>query len=355
VNGAVGARWTKRRRQRGSISILFALCLLFIIMGFVALVVDVGHFWQVRSELQNAADSAALAGARDLNGTSAVFGTAVQSSRDYGAFHRANNAAVNVPASDVTLGHWDFNARTFTATQTPAPEVNAVKVVTRRTAATGNAVTTFFAPFLGVTEQDVTATAIAVGGSPKSTCGFPMAVPDCSLFDGSGNIACNAQLQFNTNNDNIAFTLMSSANPNTPDLECAMAKTLGYTPCPTAGGCNCAQPCNATSTENGDIRISNGNNFSNDMITYINWAVTNAGGAILVQMPVIKTNLTSNCTSYVLTGDQAIAGYVAIRITGATFGPPKQVLAEVDCTQSGAAPPSSGFYGYKSQYVYIAQ
>ncbi len=46
--------------------------LMVVVLGFVALAVDIGHLYMVRNELQNAADAGALAGARELyndNGT----------------------------------------------------------------------------------------------------------------------------------------------------------------------------------------------------------------------------------------------------------------------------------------------
>ena len=73
---------------------MFALTLSLFLVGVVALVVDVGHFWEVRGELQNAADSAALAGARDLDGTSAKFPVAVQSSRKYAGYMLSHLAFV---------------------------------------------------------------------------------------------------------------------------------------------------------------------------------------------------------------------------------------------------------------------
>jgi Flp pilus assembly protein TadG len=53
-------------RQRGAIAILFGLTI-FVLFGFMALAVDLGRTYVVRTELQNAADAAALAGAKDLN------------------------------------------------------------------------------------------------------------------------------------------------------------------------------------------------------------------------------------------------------------------------------------------------
>ena len=77
--------------------------------------------------------------------------------------------------------------------------------------------------------------------------------------------------------------------------------------------------------------------------------------SLTLQLPVISTPLKSTCAKYVLTGDQTISGYVTMQITGATGPPNKSVTATVQCGLSGPAPPSQGFYGYKSTYVYITQ
>ena len=54
------------QRQRGAIMILFAVSLT-VLLGFMALAIDLGRTYVVRTELQNAADAAALAGAKELN------------------------------------------------------------------------------------------------------------------------------------------------------------------------------------------------------------------------------------------------------------------------------------------------
>lgn len=58
----------RRRQQRGAVTILFGLAI-FVLFGFMALAVDLGRTYVVRTELQNAADAAALAGAMQLNQT----------------------------------------------------------------------------------------------------------------------------------------------------------------------------------------------------------------------------------------------------------------------------------------------
>lgn len=54
-----------RSQESGSTIIIIALAMTAL-LGLTALVVDVGYLYIERSRLQNAADAAALAGARDL-------------------------------------------------------------------------------------------------------------------------------------------------------------------------------------------------------------------------------------------------------------------------------------------------
>lgn len=54
------------QRQRGAVAILVGLTLL-VLLAAGGLVLDLGHLYILKSELQNAADSAALAGAKEIN------------------------------------------------------------------------------------------------------------------------------------------------------------------------------------------------------------------------------------------------------------------------------------------------
>lgn len=56
--------------QRGAVAIMVGLTLV-ILVGMLALVVDLGHAYLVKTGLQNGADAAALAGAAELDGTAA--------------------------------------------------------------------------------------------------------------------------------------------------------------------------------------------------------------------------------------------------------------------------------------------
>jgi Flp pilus assembly protein TadG len=348
------------QRQRGTVVVLFAL-LLPVLLGFIALVVDLGHGWLTRGQLQNAADSAALAGARDLNGMATQYTLARASAQYYAAQHLANNTAVglnlnagNAPNGNIVLGNWDFLTNAFTPDNgsLPAYRVNAVKINTPTFA-----VPTWFATTFGINQENVVTSAIAVGGSPNASCGFPLVVPDCSILDNNGQVQCNATLTFGrATTDNVGFTLYSSSpGVNTPGINCAVARSLGVA-CP--GGCNCTSACNASAISNGQIYISNGNNLSSQVVNWINSAVAAAPNGLYVQLPVLASGLSqANCGSFQFNRLQAITGYVEIKLTGASQGPPKTISGSIECTRSGPAPPggSGGFFGYKSTTIYLVQ
>ena len=72
--------------QHGSIVIFFVI-MLPILLGTMGLALDIGKFYVIKSELQNAADSCALAAAYELDGTSTQF-------------TRANAAGLNLAAKN---------------------------------------------------------------------------------------------------------------------------------------------------------------------------------------------------------------------------------------------------------------
>lgn len=69
------------RKQRGAILILAAI-IIPILIGMTALALDIGRLISVRSEMQNAADAAALAAAAELDGTSGALDRARSAARE---------------------------------------------------------------------------------------------------------------------------------------------------------------------------------------------------------------------------------------------------------------------------------
>jgi hypothetical protein len=149
--------------RRASVLVLAALFII-VFLTIVACAIDVGYMLLVRTELQSAADSSALAAAADLANPQ----EAVLSAKRYSELHTAGSrkAPVKLNNDDVEFGVWDATTRTFT----PMPDQsgNAVRVTTRRNSETG-ANRLFFAGLLGRGTFDISASAVAMG-NPRDIC-----------------------------------------------------------------------------------------------------------------------------------------------------------------------------------------
>jgi hypothetical protein len=167
------------RKDSGSVAIITGI-LMVVLLGFLALVVDIGHLAVVRNEVQNAADAAALAGARallPLPGTSAppyamqdpppCFDIARPAAMATSAENKANLEPVNIDSNEVIFGHWDFDTKTFTQTNCESSadgglSTNAVKVIVGASPKVSVAMS--FARIFGINTKDASATAIAATG-----------------------------------------------------------------------------------------------------------------------------------------------------------------------------------------------
>ncbi len=147
----------QNRRERGVVIIWVAFFML-LMLGFIAIGIDVAKLMATRTELQNAADAAALAGASAIDFTTGKVkpDTALAYAQAVAAANQAfknGEAPVVLLASDLTF-----------------PTPNQVKVTVRRDAGTGGAMITHVAQVLGITSIDVKATAVAKAESVSSVC-----------------------------------------------------------------------------------------------------------------------------------------------------------------------------------------
>ncbi|WP_137719266.1 pilus assembly protein TadG-related protein [Methylobacillus flagellatus] len=95
----------RQPRQAGAVAIMFGLTV-FLLFGFMALAIDLGRAYVVRSELQNAADAAALAGARELNQTLAGVSSAVSTAIAIAAQNEVFfSEPVSLSSSDIRVGN----------------------------------------------------------------------------------------------------------------------------------------------------------------------------------------------------------------------------------------------------------
>jgi len=138
------------------VSAVFFLVMLVVILAMVAFAVDVGYLALVRTQLQVAADSAALAAAASMEKASS---DPVAVAQSYAAQNRAGGRTVEIAAADVLLGNWDMSLRTFTPSGTPT---NAVRVTARRDQTAGGEVPLLFARVLGARSCSLRTEAIAV-------------------------------------------------------------------------------------------------------------------------------------------------------------------------------------------------
>jgi Flp pilus assembly protein TadG len=157
------------RDERGVTAVLVAILLLALI-AIMSLAVDVGYLMAARNQLQNVADSAALAAARQLG---AIYepmtyaeqqaytcdpGSIVPVAQDAGLKNEAAGKSIAIDGGDVSIGRWDSAARTFTAT---LASPNAVRVTARRDGTVNGPVSTFFARIFPVDTVPVSAVATA--------------------------------------------------------------------------------------------------------------------------------------------------------------------------------------------------
>lgn len=157
--------------DRGAVAVIVAI-LIVVLFGFAALALDISNAMIARNELQNVADGAALAGAREIGliykalpqGTpytgytispgvvyAAVTGVASQ--------NQARQVAISINAADITIGVWNSTTRTLgPITNTGA---TAVRVTARRDGGANGPVATWLAGVMGINSMNVTATATA--------------------------------------------------------------------------------------------------------------------------------------------------------------------------------------------------
>jgi len=163
----------ERHGERGQVLILVAVALL-VLLAFAALAVDVGHLYGERRQMQNAADAAALAGARVL------------------CENWASAATREALAETTAIDYAERNGATTVTVTTPFSPTNVVSV----TAATTSTSFLAGAPPIGVPEATVGASAAAVCGAATTTCYiWPIAFPElvwAKVY--SGGLGCGSPL-----------------------------------------------------------------------------------------------------------------------------------------------------------------
>lgn len=95
------------RRERGSVTIMAAILMIGLVLA-IGLSIDVSRIYMVRSGLQNAADAAALAAARELNSGTAGLNEAVNQANAIANQYGLNRTGITAPS--VTISKVEFAA-----------------------------------------------------------------------------------------------------------------------------------------------------------------------------------------------------------------------------------------------------
>lgn len=168
-------RRQRRHKRHGAIAVLAAVTMVvFLVM--LAFSIDYGYLLASRSELQRAADAAALAAVQDLipaaDGSQNI-ATARASLRSY-VRDNLDNSSFAVPDSDIETGRFDTDSIYSGVSLLNSGIHDTVRVTLRRDGANNPLVSLFFARALGVSNAPIQVTATAALQKPRR------------LIDGSG-------------------------------------------------------------------------------------------------------------------------------------------------------------------------
>ena len=217
---------SKCKDQRGVTAIVVAIALAMLI-GFVALGVDIGYVVATKNELQNVSDSAALAAtgllgqiysgmtyeqqqSYDCSTADSSIGCNAIIARAQAVVGAGKNKAggkdIVIDPIDVIIGKWDGNSLSATTAQP-----DAVQVMARRDGSANVPITMFFAKIFGINTVDVKADATAALTGPDKVgpgkMRLPIGISENQFYDDSGNESsgvCSKLIQFSPTNDSCA-------------------------------------------------------------------------------------------------------------------------------------------------------
>jgi len=335
-----------RSGQRGIVMPLAAISLLTL-LGFTALAIDVGYLFVVRNELQNGADTAALAGAGALSPYIGPPLTPNWAAANTSATNAISlNKAVNTSLVDGTVvtGYWDITGNTLGvhsssmgSNDLPAVEVTIIKA----SGSNGGEVNAFFAQVLGLTSFKVGAKAVAVISSPGSTKKslFPIAIPEClyssDYWDSATSTPTTPPTTFSLGSDihydgcggstiEAQWTSLNTGAQSTTEIR----NLIDYA---TGDEINPDQPPLAIDSS---IHILSGVHntlYSTPVQTSVNGCSAAGDKSCEYELIPVINEMCSNC-------DTPIVGFACIHILSATGKPPDKGTIDIQLVAMGSVP-----------------
>ena len=155
--------------ERGN-SLFLVVASLFVLLGISALAIDLGALYVTRNEAQRAADSGALAGAKTFIESGFISGSVPQWTAE--ALARAE--AMTVAKENLVRGDPALVLDSDVTFDFGEPSNPKITVRVQRLRERNNAVPTFFAKVVGITEVDIGAVATAEAYTPSGGGGVPI-------------------------------------------------------------------------------------------------------------------------------------------------------------------------------------
>ena len=167
------------QQQKGAVIVTVALSLLFL-LGFMGIALDFGRLFVVKTELQTAMDSCALAAAGELDGQSTALTRATSAGMTAGNLNNVNlqspnwNGQGKIVSADITFKDLDYVVTTVPAdakyAQCQHTQTGIKMWLLQALGAFSGDTATYPAA------RSVAALAVATRGNAQTTCPIPLAI-----------------------------------------------------------------------------------------------------------------------------------------------------------------------------------
>jgi len=227
------------KKQRRGIVVILAAIVLVVMLAMAAFAVDLGYVALVRTQLQTAADAAALAAVA----TSTTIDDAKATALSYANQHRASGRQIAIQAGDVQCGTWNADTGVFTVVTSGLS--NAVKVTTKTDETRGGRTALFFGNIFGLSSITQQASAIATT-NPRDIC---------FVIDLSASMHYDAQPSYDTGAGSVRGTLIQKVYDDL-EFNATYSYTDTYYPSASFNTCFLGQPL--LTVDGATIRWNNG-------------------------------------------------------------------------------------------------
>lgn len=315
--------------EEGASTVIVAI-LLVVLLGFAALVVDVGAMYAEKAQLQSGADFAALAVARDCAG-----GTCgdMESYAETLADANSNDAAAGVTSVTLT-----------------APTTVRVETYARASGTEADSFSLFFAKLMGFETTQIHAVAAASWGPPNSGSTLPWTVSECVFLDfltTSQREELETTGNFTGNPD--ATHLLLRYDENTPTYAGCEAQN-GYQP-GGFGWLEANADCSADITADGTILGQPGNSFPK--VEGKDKVCQDVLAGILNE-PVLIPLFSSAVNGGGSKTEYTVIGFAAFQVAGYKFGG-GPALTHVDTAAPSCTDKCRGLQGFFTRFVSLEE